>query len=288
MTKKKSGTPPLLRFVRWFFPKLERVSPALALRYFNKVFFTPLRYPTPPKEVKSETYASRFQLQVDTKTVQGYEWGTDKPYILVVHGWAGRSTQFRRFVKPLIAKGYRVVGFDGPAHGNSTGKQTNILEFQKIMNQLVLKFGPPHGVIAHSFGGVAVLLSMVYGLPVTRLVNVASPTLGDEVIKTFLRAIHGTWETTGLAFKKMIESRLGKSFDEFSGLWAIQHLPGPIELLLVHDSDDKDVTLSHSHAIMEVYPTARLFQTSGLGHTRILRDNTVITEIVTFLTAEPS
>jgi pimeloyl-ACP methyl ester carboxylesterase len=279
----KAKIPSLLKFVRWVFPRLERIAPPLAHLYFLKIFFTPLRYRTPDKERKAETFAKKFTLQIGGKKIQGYSWGNAKEYVLLIHGWAGRTTQFRRFIKPLKAANFKVIGFDGPAHGNSQGKKTNILEFEETLKKIYEKFGVPVAIVAHSFGGVATLYATMNGLPLKKLINIASPTIGDEVIKTYLRAVNGSWET-GKFFKSYMVKTYGKSFDEFSSLYFIERLPHPIDLLLVHDENDKEVIIQHSEELAKRYPYAMLVRTKGLGHTRILKDDSVIRRCVTFIT----
>jgi pimeloyl-ACP methyl ester carboxylesterase len=278
---KKSKVPFMLRVVQWGFPKLEKISPFLARRYFIRIFFTPLNYALPEKERLVEQKASLFEVYVNGKKIQCYSWG-EGPVVLVAHGWAGRATQFRKFIEPLTKDGYRVVGFDGPAHGKSQGKSTNITEFQQVHEQIFNKVGIPEAIISHSFGGVAIFFSAMKGLPVKKLINIGSPTIGDEVIKTYLRAVNGSW-AIGEEFKKYILTKYGKPFDEFSALHLVQHLPAPIDILLVHDEDDRDVSIDHAKALLNVYPSAQLFQTKGLGHTRILKDDAVVERIVTFI-----
>lgn len=272
----------MLKLVRWVFPKAEVVFPYLAHRYFVSIFFSPLRYVVPEKERYAETFATLFTVMAAGKQIQGYAWGEGVRYVLVVHGWAGRATQFRRFIKPLLAAGYRVVGFDGPAHGRSTGKRTEIREFYEVLQQLYKKFGEPAGILAHSFGGSAVLYAAMQGLPVKRLVNMASPTIGDEIIRTYLRTIHGS-AATGEFFKKYILQRYGQPFDTFTSMHFIRHLPAPVALLLVHDEDDREVSIQQAEALRAVYPAATLVRTKGLGHTRILKDDAVIEQCVTFI-----
>lgn len=280
---KKDKTPLLLKMVRWVFPRLEKFAPPLAHRYFLKIFFTPLKYPVPEKELVAETYARKFTVAAAGKTIQCYEWGNETdPYVLLVHGWAGRSTQFRRFVRPLLNSGLRVIGFDGPAHGRSSGKKTSIDEFETTMHKLYEAKGQPKAILAHSFGGVAALYSAMRGLKIEKLVNIASPSIGDEVIKTYLNAVNGSW-STGEFFKAYVLKKSGKSFDEFSSLHFVQHLPGKIDLLLIHDENDKEVSIRHAEAILEVYPHAHLIRTRKLGHTRILKDDEVIRRCVTFI-----
>src|SRR6187402_1419758 len=98
MTKLKKQIPiPLaLRITRLVFPTLEKVSRRLAVSYFYGIFFTPLRYKTPEKEIEAEATAEKFTVISNGKKVQCYQWGdASKPYVIVVHGWAGRATQFR-------------------------------------------------------------------------------------------------------------------------------------------------------------------------------------------------
>jgi pimeloyl-ACP methyl ester carboxylesterase len=280
--RKKDKTPVALRLIRWIFPKLERWAPALAHKLFVVIFFTPLAYPYPEKEKKALRFARRFTFYAAGKKLQGYKWGEAPNYVLVVHGWAGRATQFRRFIKPLLEKGLSVVGFDGPAHGQSEGRQTNIVEFEEAFRKIYEMHGVPHAVIGHSFGGAAAVFAAMHGLKINKLVAIATPTIGDLIINTYLRAINGSAKT-GQFFKAYVPRRYGKPFDEFTAAYAIRHLTHPINLLLVYDEDDIEVAPVHAHRLKELYPSARLLITKGLGHTRILKDNGVIQQVVDFV-----
>ncbi len=281
MSHKRDKTPLPLKIVRWLYPKVERVIPILAHRYFVRLFFTPLRYSIPEKERKAESFAEKFTLDAAGEKIQCYTWGKGRS-VLLIHGWAGRATQFRRFIKPLNAAGYQVVGFDGPAHGNSSGKKASVFEFEQTLKAIYKKTGVPEAIIAHSFGGSAALFAAMNGLKVNKLINIASPTIGDEIIHTYLKAINGSLTSKDF-FKRFMVKEYGKPFDEFTALHFIRHLPEPINLLLIHDQNDKEVSLAHAEALVKVYPPARLIKTKGLGHTRILKDNDVIQQCVTFI-----
>lgn len=278
---RKDKTPLALKVIRWVFPRLERVAPPLANRYFVKLFFTPLRYRMPHKEKEFFDSAEKFSLTVSQKKVQGYAWG-EGPVVMVVHGWAGRATQFRKFIPALNKAGYRVVSFDGPAHGKSEGKRTNIIEFEAVFKTLFEKVGKPVAIIAHSFGGVATLYSITQGLPVEKVVNIATPTIADEIVNTYLRTIGGSPKVRE-AFNRHMLSTFGKTFNELSALQFVKEFPTPIQLLLVHDKEDEEVTVEHPLALVKHYPKAELFLTSGLGHSRILKDEAVIGRIIDFI-----
>jgi pimeloyl-ACP methyl ester carboxylesterase len=278
---KKNKSPFLLKVVQWVFPRLERLAPFLAHRFFITIFFTPLNYRVPEKEKATGKQAKKFSLEVRGKKIQCYSWG-EGPVILVVHGWAGRATQLRKIISAFVAARYSVVGFDGPAHGKSQGTSTDIEEFADVLKSLYARIGEPEAVIAHSFGGSAVLYAATRGLNVRKLINIASPTIGDEIIATYLRTINGS-TGTALFFKSYIFRKTGKSFHEFTALHFITKLTKPVDLLLVHDDNDQEVPITHAFELMKVYPSAKLFITHDLGHTRILRDEKVIEKCLSFI-----
>jgi pimeloyl-ACP methyl ester carboxylesterase len=263
------------------FPILEKLAPPLARRIFVKLFFTPFHFVVPEAEQAMERRSEKFMVTVNEKNVQCYAWGQG-PNILFVHGWAGRGTQFRKFFEEFNRNGYRAVTFDGPAHGRSQGRSTNLDEFKETLLAIHHKIGNVVAIIAHSFGGVASLYSIMNGLPVNVLVNIASPTIGDEIIGNYLSVLNAS-PKMGEYFKEYVKNKSGKTFDEFSSLYFIRHLSDKLNLLLVQDKLDKEVTLVHARRLQEVYPSAQLIITDGLGHTRILKDDWVIHQCVTFV-----
>jgi len=260
---------------------MEKTFPNLAHRFFVTIFFTPLNYSVPQKEKGMEASAEKFTVVAGKKKIQCYSWG-DGPVVLLVHGWAGRATQFRKFIPALVNEKYRVVGFDGPAHGHSGGTSTNILEFEEALVRIYEKTGVPEAIIAHSFGGGAVLFAAMNGLRVRKLINIATPTVGDEIIQTYLRTINAS-PKTGTAFKSYILKKTGKPFEEFTALHFITRIAQDISLLLVHDENDREVSFRQAVELVNRYPRATLFKTTGLGHTRILKDEDVIKRCISFI-----
>lgn len=274
--------PLLLRITRWAFPKLERFSRGLATRLFVQLFFTPLHYGFPKKEQVWVQRAKRSWIEVNGKRVAVYEWGdSEKPYILFLHGWAGRGTQFRKFFEPFLDAGFRLVAFDGPAHGHSQGKRTNVLEFEQVVHELHKKFGPPAGNIAHSFGGTVALYCAMNGVVTPRLICIGTPVIAEKLIQSFLSAVNGS-PATGESFRQYLREKYQRDFDEFSAQWFLPRIKQPMELFLIHDEHDRDVSIAHAEEAIRLYPSARFLRTSGLGHTRILKDESVIRECLGF------
>jgi len=179
-----------------------------------------------------------------------------------------------------------VIAIDGPAHGKSDGSKTEIMEFASVIERVYLQ-EKAVAIIAHSFGGVASLYAMANGLQNKVQINIASPTIGEEIIKSFLKALKAS-ENIGRLFRDFIIKQTGKRFEEFSALEIVKRIPHEFDLLLVYDEDDEEVTMEHAHAIKKVYPQANLFQTKGLGHNRILKEDKVINRCVTFIQQKTS
>ena len=56
-----------------------------------------------------------------------------------------------------------------------------------------------------------------------------------------------------------------------------------IPVLLFHDRRDREVVFDESLTVSQVWSNARLIETVGLGHRRILRDKSVVQQTVDFM-----
>jgi pimeloyl-ACP methyl ester carboxylesterase len=282
MTKEvKKKTPLLLRAIQWTFPKVEKIAPTLAEKWAWKLFFTPFRFKAPVKEMEAGDKANKFTFEAEGYVIQGYEWGTGDSTIMLMHGWSGRATQWRSFIKPLNDSGYKVVAIDGPAHGKSSGEMTDIIRFSEVLKVVFTKYPEMDTMITHSFGGATSMVAVQNGLPLKRLVNIGTPTDGDFIISDFLRRINGSPQS-GDRFKQHIIDDFGRRFDEFSVKETIKYADD-LDILMIHDRSDKEVSVQHSIDLHEDNPTTELFITEGLGHMRILRDPKVISRAIDFV-----
>lgn len=265
---------------RKLFPVVEKVLPPLANRWAFNLFFKPIRFTWPKREMPVMESAVKFRLNAGNLQVQCYSWGQG-PVVLFVHGWSGRGTQFFKFVEPFVERGFKVVAFDGPAHGASSGKRTNIIEFEQVLKALKEYYGDICGVITHSFGGAATIFAMSQGLPVENLINIASPTNGDKIIEEFLKKINGSAKV-GASFDNLVQKKYGRPFSSFSSEVLAEQLP-PFNLLLIHDKNDKEVSIDQAETLKALIPGAEIMVTSLLGHTRILRNEAVIDKSLSFI-----
>ncbi len=279
--KKKFKEPWLQRLIRWSFPWLERLVPPLADKLFVYIFFTPFRHRAPEKEEACAREATQTYVEYQGKKVCVYVWG-DGPAVWVVHGWAGRATQFRKFIPALNQAGYRVIGFDGPGHGRSEGKQTHAIAFRDVLKILEKKFGAPAAIIGHAFGGAGSLRAIAHGLSAPKLIEIGSPADRSAILRSYLNAINGS-EVRIPYFDRYVMRQFGQPFDSFTTRQIIRTLQQPLDLLLVHDEEDRDVLIAQPELLVRENPWVRFHRTKGLGHNRILRDDGVITFCINYI-----
>ena len=144
------------RVLHTFFVFLWNTIPALSKLIAKRLFFTPSNYKTTPLENHYLDRDSRFEIAVHGKAVKCWKWGSG-PGILLAHGWNGRGIQLHHFIEPLLSKGYSVIAYDAPGHGESQGKTSSYFEFTDTIRTLLNSSNGHNiqGVIAHSLGASA-------------------------------------------------------------------------------------------------------------------------------------
>jgi esterase/lipase len=281
LSKKKYHIPLAIRFMRWMLPRLEMIAPQYAHNWFVKLFFSPPKYTIPSAEREVLQQAQRSHLYINAVSIEVYTWGNG-PAVLLVHGWAGRASQFRSFVPYLIDRGYQVVAFDAPAHGNSQGKRTNIFEFRDVILQLENRVGGFQAIIAHSIGGAAAIFALAEGAKTQMVITIATPSIGDEIIHEFTLRINGSVKAEE-KLKAYIRQTFQRPFDELMASHFAKQLDQTVNWLIIHDEHDKEASVQNAQHLYEAYPRATVKITSTLGHTRILRDEDVIITCLKFI-----
>ncbi|HET6763130.1 MAG TPA: alpha/beta hydrolase, partial [Longimicrobiaceae bacterium] len=171
-----------LRAMRAGFRVLGAVHPRAAAKLATRLFFRPRRFDRPGREQQVLETGTPLDLRSGLRATQ---WGESGPTVLLVHGWEGRGTQLGAFAGPLAAAGMRVVALDGPAHGDSPGSETNLLEFGRALVAVERELGPLEAVVAHSFGCASTLVATDIGLRPRRLVLIAGPSSIPDVLRRF-------------------------------------------------------------------------------------------------------
>ena len=168
-----------------------------------------------------------------------YRIPNDGPKVLFVHGWNGRSSQFYRIIELLSDNGYDITAVDLPGHGRSSRSNTNLPEIVDLVSEMMKSRGPYHGVVCHSFGGVAALNSLRHGAGCEKLVLISTgmyevkPTFKGFVGLFGLDAEYYTHRLFELAESIHGVSPGDLGLDQFSAQIET-------ETLIVHCEDDKE------------------------------------------------
>jgi pimeloyl-ACP methyl ester carboxylesterase len=257
---------------------LNLIAPASAARVAARLFLTPRRVPSPISESASREQAQRESRVVASLPITTWTWGTG-PAVLLLHGWEGRGTQLGALAESLAASGYRVIAPDFPAHGDSPGRRSNLIEFAAVIAALTRE-EEPAAIIAHSFGAAATTVALRDTPFDGRLVYIAPPenlTFFTDVFGSML----GLSPDLAKRMQRAIERSFGIDWPQLRGAAIGPSMTAP--LLIIHDEDDADVPARFGRDLAAAWPRAALMLTHNLGHRRILRDPAVIAAAIDFI-----
>jgi len=256
---------------------LDAVVPGVAQRVAFDLFGTPRR-----RRDKPFILGHRFSITGEGPELAVWDWG-DGRTVLLVHGWNGNGAQLSGFVAPLLRAGFYVAAPDLPAHGDSGGSRTNVVEMADALLRVGRRVGPIHAVIAHSLGAAAAVIAMAEGLGAERAVLIAPPT-------NLPRYAHGFARMIGLSAPSAagFVGRIGKLLGE-RGALDLPRLARSqrARTLVLHDPDDREVPFADARALAEAWPGADLSTLPGVGHSRALRHPEVIARAVAFVADPP-
>jgi pimeloyl-ACP methyl ester carboxylesterase len=280
-TVRATSHPLTLRLIRAGLSAASRISPRLAALLAERLFLTPRRHARPAHERAGLRTARPFTIESEDGALAAWEWGTEGPRVLLVHGWEGRGTQLFELVAPLVERGFRVVTFDMPGHGESPGTLSSFFHFARSIARAVEIVGPLHAIIAHSMGGASVAWALRTAPRPKRLVMIAPPAdIRDFTGGASIQL--GLTEAATAELEARVGRRFGVPLTEVQAVLVARQMTTP--LLVVHDENDREVPLSSGELVAGAWPGAVLERTRGLGHRRILRDSTVIETVIAFAT----
>ncbi len=281
--KSTIGRTVFLNSLRAGFAAVGAISPELAGAGAARLFLSTRRHRVPDRDRADLQSARSWQLASEGGPLAAWTWGPeDGPTVVLLHGWEGRASQLGAFAPPLVAAGFRVVGLDAPGHGDSPGRSSSLVAIGRALLALGSHLGPLAGVVAHSAGTVATVHALARGLAVERLVCVAPGVDLDGYAREFSR-LFGLSGAVSRSMRRRIERHIGVTWEDLDPCRAAEHLRVP--LLVFHDRNDREAPFAGGVALARSWPGARLIATEGLGHTRILREESVVAQAVEFLSA---
>lgn len=270
-------------YIRTKFKLLSSVSKKKAAEKAFDLFCRPQRRNVKPLPKIFEE-AEKLHFKLEGNVVNGWRWNHPaERKVLILHGYESSVTNFDRYIRPLLKKGYEVMAFDAPAHGRSGGKKINAPLYKKMILEINKKFGPVQSYMAHSFGGLAVSLALeeISHTADYRLALIAPATETTTAINSFFKFLKLD-PAIRTEFEKIIIKAGGVSSEWYSIKRAMKHIKAKVRWF--QDEDDEVTPLGDVLKVKdENYPNIEFVITKGLGHRRIYRDNKVAKSIVDFL-----
>ena len=249
------------------------------------MFSTPYRKSKKPKPAIFKK-AENFQININGDNINGYRWNTNaKKQLLILHGFESRAYKFDMYITPFLNKGWGITAMDAKAHGKSDGKQIILPDYVAMIETLERVNGKFNAYLAHSFGGIAVSLHLEKNSnPDAKLVLIAPATETDTAINLFSKIV-GLGENVRNALDELILEKSGKPTSFYSVKRILPNLMN--KTLWIHDKNDKITPLSDVEPLMDKKLSHIEYMiTSGLGHSRIYKEEEVIEKLVTFLNSE--
>lgn len=260
------------------FQLLDAIFPRLSARLALQRFVTPRRWPMPAWE---QEIAERAKAIALADGYSGWSWGKGRT-VLLVHGWEGRVTQLGRFIEPLTGRGFRVIGFNAPAHGEQPGKALNVVEYGRFLQRIVAEHAPLHGVIAHSMGASAFAFAARAPLPVERAVLISPANSVAGVVQRFEDLLDLSARTRSLLRQRLERKIFNGPLAELDLSARVPKFLPPV--LLLATNDDQDVPIADTQRLALHWPNAHMkIAPRAGGHRKLLRDARAIEAAVRFL-----
>ncbi len=208
-------------------------------------------------------------------------WGpAGAPAVLLVHGWESHLYAMLPFIQPLLDRGFRVVAFDAPAHGRSSGETATLVDFARAMTAVARAAGGMTGIIGHSLGAAAASLALEGGLKADRVALLGTPAEPLSYAQECATLHHLTADETQ-AMLALLDRALGRPVADISVAASAAGLTVPA--LFIHSVDDRVAPVHGVLHAAALWRGARVHLVDDLGHRRILRDPSVVAKAVAFI-----
>ncbi len=257
------------------------IHPSLVKKFVLRGFFAPRFYKASDAEKDLLQQAGSFRLMVNDEYISCWRWGTG-PMILYVHGWNGRGIQFLPFIKESLARGYSVLTFDGPGHGESDGDTSSYFQMTDAV-RAVLDHCKEDNIVAvtgHSFGAAAIINALHKDKNQIPAVLIA-PALGIREMLDMAFQIHGVPKNVYTQLISEYETRFGYDLIKDNPKELLNKFD--LQALIVHDRQDRVTPFSESETAAGQFAGINLFVTNGLGHKRVLSAPEVINEMFNYI-----
>lgn len=271
-------------YIRAKFKMLSAVSKRLAAEKAFDLFCTPFMKSRIRTPVIFEQ-AEKLHFQLNGLKVKGFRWNhRQSQKVLILHGFGSAAHKFHQYIAPLINKGYEVLAFDAPAHGLSEGTRINAVQYAQMIEEVLKRYGPVHGFLAHSFGGMALSLVMekIPHSPEIKIALIAPATETCTAVNAAFKMLQLKDVDVRSEFDNIIFEKSGQKTEWFSIKRAMQNINATV--LWFHDEEDDITPFEDALKVKEEnFPNIHFIITKGLGHRKIYGDAAIKKQVLEFL-----
>lgn len=278
-----------VKALQWFFRIAGNIAPNAAIPVLIRLMFLPQKRTLKPPHIDCLNRGEQFFIDVHdfvepAKTIKMscYSWGNGSKVVLLVHGWDAKALDYYKMIPVLVQKGYKIVAFDGPAHGQSEGELSNLIHFKEVIGKLINIIGTPYAIVGHSMGGgSSAYFLMEEKVKVERLVLLAIPVVTRRFFDMAFDYMKVPQRMRKALFLSM-EEKFGKPIEYYN----LAERNEPIKadkILLVYEEKDEEIPTEEVLHYLSLHPEMQRMSTNGVGHNRVMKDKAVIDTVAEFL-----
>ncbi len=266
---------------------LNVVSPGLAAHYAFDLFTKPYGKPRKPSPSGWFKKSEPIKLMSAGLNLTGFKWrahAENDRKILIIHGFAGSVSSFDRYLGGLLRHGYDVYAYEAPGHGNSEGNRLNAVLYAEIIRDIMDAHGPFDSFLAHSLGGLALMLALHERQPDTfpSIVLIAPATESSTAANKFFEFLQLP-ESLRKSFEDHVLKKGGKPLEWYNIPRVLPDIRARI--LWLHDKNDTTTPIGDVYPLLQKnFSHVHFHFTEGLGHSGIYKDNQVKRTIIDFFT----
>lgn len=208
----------------------------------------------------------------------------EAPGVVVIHGWGSNSSLMLPLASHLHDAGFHALFLDARNHGLS--EHDDFVSMPRFADDLDVAvewlLAQPRvmsaGVIGHSVGGAAAILSASRNAGVGAVVAVSAFADPRDVMQRQLSRLPKP--VVGLILAA-VQRTIGFKFEEFAPYNRIALIEAPV--LLVHGDQDDVVPIENLHRLAAASPGAEVLLVPGGGHSDLTAYEPFVGEITNFL-----